>query len=163
MTVSTSDDVIVPGSRAMYLCDDNHQLSGSSVRVCQEDGTWSESEPTCEGMWDDNQLHVKYTPYHPFAVIICPDLTPPDNGNVNRLGNAPGSLALYACNDNFELSGDMSRECGPNGQWTGEAPLCEGEEVMSACCHNINIPEYIITSQQLLSAVLLWNTLVMDW
>jgi hypothetical protein len=85
--------------------------------------------------------HIKYyTPYHPFVVIVCPALTPPDNGNVNQLGNAPGGLALYACNDNFELSGDTSRQCGPNGQWTGEAPLCEGEEIMPACCHIINIP-----------------------
>jgi CUB/sushi domain-containing protein len=121
----------------MYSCDINHQLSGSSVRECQEDGTWSESEPTCEGMWDDNQSHVKYTSYHPLAVIVCPALTSPDNGNVNQLGNTPGGLALYACNDNFELSGDMSRQCGPNGQWTGEAPLCERKEVMPACC---NIP-----------------------
>ena len=68
------------------------------------------------------------TPYHPFTVIICPTLTPPDNGSVNQLGNTPGGLALYVCNDNFELSGDMLRECRPNGQWTGEAPLCEGEE-----------------------------------
>ena len=45
-------------------------------------------------------------PYHPFTAIICPALSPPDNGNVNQLGNTPGSLALYACNDNFELTGN---------------------------------------------------------
>ena len=115
----------------MYSCDDKHQLSGPFVRECQEDGTWSESEPTCEGIWDDrdSQSCVKI-PYHPFTAIICPALIPPNNGNVNQFGNTPGSLALYGCDDNFELSGDMSRECGPNGQWTGEAPLCEGEEVV---------------------------------
>ena len=63
-------------------------------------------------------------------MIICPALTPPDNGNVNQLGNTPGDLALYACNDNFELSDGIPRECGPDGQWTGEAPLCEGKQVV---------------------------------
>ena len=50
MTVSAH--ILVPGSRAMYSCDDRHRLSGSSVRECQEDGTWSEIEPTCEGSYD---------------------------------------------------------------------------------------------------------------
>ena len=48
-SVTVGTDVLVPGSRAMYSCDDRHRLSGSSVRECQEDGTWSEIEPTCEG------------------------------------------------------------------------------------------------------------------
>ena len=65
-------------------------------------------------------------------MITCPALTSPDNGNVNQLGNIPGGLAVYTCNDNFELSGDRSRECGPDGQWTGEAPLCEGKQVVHA-------------------------------
>ena len=70
------------------------------------------------------------SPY-PFTVITCPALTPPDNGNVNQLGNTPGGLALYTCNDNFEPSDETFRECGPDGQWTGEAPLCvEGKQVL---------------------------------
>lgn len=48
MTVDA--DVLVPGSKATYSCDDNHQLSGLSVRECQDDGTWSETEPTCQGI-----------------------------------------------------------------------------------------------------------------
>ena len=51
VTVSASDDAIVPGTKAIYSCDDQHQLSGHSTRECQEDGTWSESEPTCEGTY----------------------------------------------------------------------------------------------------------------
>ena len=64
-SVTISADV-VPGSRAMYSCDDKHQLSGPSVRECQEDGTWSESEPTCEGIWDDrnSQSCVKFPITH---------------------------------------------------------------------------------------------------
>ena len=49
-SVTINADIIVPGSRATYSCDDKHQLSGPSVRECQENGTWSEIGPTCESM-----------------------------------------------------------------------------------------------------------------
>ena len=39
---------ILPGSVATYICNTNHQLRGSPTSECQNDGTWSESEPTCE-------------------------------------------------------------------------------------------------------------------
>ena len=32
----------------------------------------------------------------------------------------------------------MSRQCGLDGQWEGEAPLCEGEEVIT-CLHIVII------------------------
>lgn len=50
---------LVPGSMAMYSCNVGRQLIGSSVRVCQDDGTWSESEPTCESMYCNN--YVEHT------------------------------------------------------------------------------------------------------
>ena len=63
-SVTVSDDTLVPGTKAMYSCDDKHQLGEPSVRECQEDGTWSESEPTCEGTYicQINQYsHIKYS------------------------------------------------------------------------------------------------------
>ena len=68
--------------------------------------------------------------YHSLTVIICPTVTRPENGNVNQFGNTPGDLAIYSCDDNFELSGETMRTCGQDGQWEGEAPLCKGEEVV---------------------------------
>lgn len=78
------------------------------------------------------------TLYHPFTVITCPEVLPPVNGLVTQLGNTPGDLAIYSCIGIFEPSGETLRRCGPDGQWEGEAPRCEGEEMvqcMPAYCH----------------------------
>ena len=37
------------GSQANYSCSESHTLNGTTTRVCQADGQWSGSEPTCEG------------------------------------------------------------------------------------------------------------------
>lgn len=36
-------------SEAKYVCNEGFELNGSSIRTCQPDEQWSESEPTCEG------------------------------------------------------------------------------------------------------------------
>ena len=35
---------------AVYTCDTGYVLDGNITRTCQEDGMWSGSEPTCDGM-----------------------------------------------------------------------------------------------------------------
>jgi len=36
------------GGTCTFTCDTGFTLSGSAVRTCQEDGTWSGTQPTCE-------------------------------------------------------------------------------------------------------------------
>ena len=51
--VISVSDVRVIGENATYTCDSGYELdptSGSEVRTCQADGTWSGSAPTCVGM-----------------------------------------------------------------------------------------------------------------
>ena len=36
------------GSTATYACESGYDLIGNQIRVCQDDGQWSGSEPTCE-------------------------------------------------------------------------------------------------------------------
>ena len=36
-------------SIATYTCDPGFILTGNTVRICQENGNWSDSEPTCDG------------------------------------------------------------------------------------------------------------------
>jgi len=35
------------GAEAVYLCNDGYQLEGEGRRVCQRDGMWNGSVPTC--------------------------------------------------------------------------------------------------------------------
>lgn len=34
-------------SQAWYSCDDDFQMNGNPIRICQEDGTWSGKVPEC--------------------------------------------------------------------------------------------------------------------
>ena len=43
-----SGSLIIPGSFAMYTCNTNYQIRGSSVRQCQSSGTWNGTMPTCD-------------------------------------------------------------------------------------------------------------------
>ena len=36
-----------PGDTCTYSCDDGYDLSGSTTRACQDDGTWSGTEAVC--------------------------------------------------------------------------------------------------------------------
>ena len=41
--------VSIEGVTATYICDAGYTLSGSQSRTCGADGTWTLSEPSCEG------------------------------------------------------------------------------------------------------------------
>ena len=46
VSYSTPGDTIV-GTTATYTCDDGFNLNGKMDRVCQSNGLWSDSPPTC--------------------------------------------------------------------------------------------------------------------
>jgi len=55
-----SDNVANPGETCQFSCDDGFTLTGSSVRTCQNDRTWSGTEPMCvaeAGMETSNYKH----------------------------------------------------------------------------------------------------------
>lgn len=55
---------------------------------------------------------------------MCPNLTAPANGFVTFETDI-GSVAEYSCEDGFLLAnGSQQRQCGAEGQWSGEEPRC---------------------------------------
>lgn len=48
------------------------------------------------------------------------------NGAVSHPSTAEGSIAMYICDPGYELVGEETRVCLPNGSWSGEEPACEG-------------------------------------
>ena len=47
------------GDKANYFCNYGFTLSGNEQRVCQKDGTWSGSEPSCVRKFV-TCMHVSY-------------------------------------------------------------------------------------------------------
>ena len=46
------------GQTATYSCDAGYNLMGGSTRMCQADGMWSGSEPTCQSMLLLPHMHI---------------------------------------------------------------------------------------------------------
>lgn len=62
------------------------------------------------------------------ADVDCGSPEIAENGKVVLPSNATyyGALALYACQQNFELDGVSRRLCLENGTWSSDAPKCRG-------------------------------------
>ncbi len=93
------------GSKADYTCQTGYGLAGTSPRICQADGNWSGTAPTC-GLAD------------------CP--APPSiaNGAPTTTGTTFGSTATYACNPGYELSGTATDTCQADRSWSDSPPTC---------------------------------------
>ena len=57
----------------------------------------------------------------------CEYLESPEYGYVKTTGSHAGSLALYKCQEGYELYGSRKRRCLSNGYWSGVKPTCKGE------------------------------------
>lgn len=94
------------GFTASYTCNPGFLLvGGGQTRVCQISGSWSGEAPVC-------------------CATTCIELQNPDNGIIELLGTEFGDVATYSCSIGFRLSGDQTRRCQSNGQWSGEEPAC---------------------------------------
>ena len=60
--------------------------------------------------------------------ITCPDLDDLEHGDVTVNGNVPGSRADYNCDSGYMLEGVAWRKCQENGEWSGQAPMCESKD-----------------------------------
>ncbi|XP_078703844.1 sushi, von Willebrand factor type A, EGF and pentraxin domain-containing protein 1-like [Branchiostoma floridae x Branchiostoma belcheri] len=89
-----------------FTCDTGYMLNGASAIVCQADGTWSNSVPTC-------------------APVQCPARTAPTNGVVTPTGSVfyPNGVT-FTCNTGYQLIGDAAATCQADGTWSDPVPTC---------------------------------------
>ena len=89
-----------------YDCQPGFQLVGSSTRICQADGTWTQNElPTCI----------------PVQCGIPPN---PVNGKSIFTAVAYKSVVSYKCKYGFMIVGNGTRTCDADKKWSGTGPKC---------------------------------------
>ncbi|XP_067041101.1 sushi, von Willebrand factor type A, EGF and pentraxin domain-containing protein 1-like [Acropora muricata] len=83
----------------------NFKLSGSQVRTCQADGTWSGVQPVC-------------------LENSCGNPGTPDNGQKIGVNYKYYDVVNFTCSTGYQLIGSASRKCQTNGDWDGTQPIC---------------------------------------
>jgi len=92
---------------ATYSCNPGFQISGSSTRVANPEGTWAGRRPKCQP-------------------IACNPPVPPTNGAVKVNQPTYPATATYECMSGFNLVGSSTAQCTASGGWTGVPPTCNG-------------------------------------
>lgn len=102
-TVSASSATM--GNSVTYSCNQGYMVAGTAVSVCQANGTFATTAPTC-------------------APSACPTLVAPANGGVTPTMGTTGTVATYSCNAGYALTGTAIQTCQSAGTWSGTAPTC---------------------------------------
>ncbi len=63
----------------------------------------------------------------PYTAVSCGSLSDPTNGGVMTTGTTLSSTATYTCNPGYTRSGDQTRTCQANRNWSGSEPSCNRE------------------------------------
>ncbi|XP_011409624.1 PREDICTED: CUB and sushi domain-containing protein 1-like [Amphimedon queenslandica] len=95
------------GNVVVYSCDIGFRLVGSSSLTCLASGSWSGVAPTCQ-------------------VNDCGPLNPNRPLMVSYNTTIVNSTANYSCETGYEINGNPTSSCQPNGQWSGPEPSCIG-------------------------------------
>ncbi|XP_055886163.1 sushi, von Willebrand factor type A, EGF and pentraxin domain-containing protein 1-like [Biomphalaria glabrata] len=93
-------------STATYSCHTGFRLIGTSSRLCQSSGTWSDQAPVCQS-----------------TTCSRPDVI--NNGHLEYKDLSIGSIIRYYCNTGYKLEGDQIRRCLDNVTFSGLPPECK--------------------------------------
>jgi len=116
-------------SQATYTCGSDYRLQGRNTRLCQEDGNWSFSLPTCKrkisfafpiSYWFDILIFLK-------PVIECEEPDIPPGSYVTGTDFTIHREIRYFCEKGHFMSGDSRRKCLRSGTWSDSAPTCTCE------------------------------------
>ena len=76
-------------------------------------------------------IHFKNVTIFSTVVQFCEPLDNPENGMVTLTSTLENSIAVYSCENGYQLVGEGSRTCERNsstipGVWSGNEPMCMG-------------------------------------
>ena len=82
-----------------------------------------------EWWWTVVWKYVLYLCYHRVSIIIitvvdCGGLPAPSDGSITISETTFESVSVFSCNEGFNQSGSLMRQCQANGQWSGEEAVC---------------------------------------
>ena len=60
-------------------------------------------------------------------MIQCPKIGEPANGIIVRSSHVFLGVTEFACDEGYSLVGNSSSVCMSNGNWSSNAPKCQGE------------------------------------
>ena len=117
----------------------NHPLSQSSnvnsIACLNSPSPWSNViYHLTQSMFDFSEnfnagLNYFYLVSHPHVVTNCLSPDFPVNGSVgltvNLTSTTIGSTVEYSCASSYDLIGNSTRVCLPDGNWTGTPPFCK--------------------------------------
>lgn len=130
-------DTPISGGSAVYFCNNGFTIRGPSFRTCGVDGEWTPRNPPVCTRKSFRTVHNTasiadqciISPTANSGTVVCPTLTDPANGMIMLSTTTVGSTVTYTCNTGYVLDNPNSAErtCLPDGTWTGDDPMCNGE------------------------------------
>lgn len=103
---SPMDLSFLHGTLIEYRCHKGYDLTSHTRLVCQEDGGWNGTAPSC-------------------VPAECETPPNPDHGWVNVTDTFLGSMVRYTCEVGYELEGEPVRQCVSGRLWSNDAPVCQ--------------------------------------
>lgn len=94
------------GTLIEYRCHKGYDITSHTRLVCQEDGGWNGTAPSC-------------------VPAECETPPGPQHGWVNVTDASSGSIVRYSCEEGYELKGEPVRQCISGQLWTSDAPVCQ--------------------------------------
>ncbi|KAM4536515.1 sushi, von Willebrand factor type A, EGF and pentraxin domain-containing protein 1 [Odontesthes bonariensis] len=89
-----------------YRCHKGYDVTRHTRLVCQEDGGWNGTAPSC-------------------VPAECESPPSPEHGRANVTDSSLGSTVTYSCEEGYELQGEPVRRCVSGQLWTSDAPVCQ--------------------------------------